>query len=453
MESKIERVCADPYSIVYLTPIDRIAVLELLFGPRDDFVYTSEEWLDSKYRCVTYNTIEAWKSNEEDTISAKHMLICSALTWHLFRGDWAIAGMLMMFLKIGYHRFNRFTHDTAENWLNFTKVFPCGCFRKCLAEVQATPNNIDDVAVMQWCFGITKRALLDITFKWADATILNGVLFGISHCEYTGLEIYEFYWQLATSWSDAFMRGRILEINKAFRNKRLLPRGQQTDSIVYPCLVPFHHWLVEYVEGELEIPFKVSRPIWSRHSHRYLTDSKFKQVALTVLLMQKFRYAQFSLHRDLIDMVLEYVFAGEIDAMEAAMIAKTGKMRHFMAKPKEYRDKFCLQQGIVSNVHSCGYGDAMDLAEGIPIHQDRMNNYNKTMENRITWTTCLLKFCQSMAACMKAEDSEFVGKWILQHCRDMKYDLSEIMAGKRVLNGDDLRIIIKKHYPHWYGDV
>jgi hypothetical protein len=60
----------------------------------------------------------------------------------------------------------------------------------------------------------------------------------------------------------------------------------------------------------------ITRPRWTKDTHHFM-DRKFKNATLTVLLMRKFCYEQFPMHKDLVPMFLEYLFSAHLDSISA----------------------------------------------------------------------------------------------------------------------------------------
>ena len=86
-----------------------------------------------------------------------------------------------------------------------------------------------------------------------------------------------------------------------------LPYTAAYPHLSYLCFIPLY----------ISIPLVFSRPTWSRQDHCKLSHPDFKERVLTVLLMQRFRKAEFPLHRDVLDYLIHLIFEGELELTRA----------------------------------------------------------------------------------------------------------------------------------------
>jgi len=112
-----------------------------------------------------------------------------------------------------------------------------------------------------------------------------------------------------------------LEINRLQPLYDILNRAP-VDELKYPLL--FYPWLGRYYPGfSVQTAIQFDRPQWRRGLK---TDRLFRPVMLTVLLMIKYRAANFKINKDLTTMLLGYVFAAHLDWLKEIMMELNADM-------------------------------------------------------------------------------------------------------------------------------
>lgn len=438
-----------PEKFFKLDPNEQSVILISRFGPVEDFVYKCLRWPDSMT-----DPIEEYKRN--------HSLVISRISIHLGNGNWTMAGMIMMFFDIGHYGFSQLRSNTPESFMEFAQVFPFGCFSHVLPLNNNLTINNSTPITMQWCYGCSLKELIAKSLYFGE-TFFQCVLEGIETRDYSGhdtLYVFEemvFFWKYGAEEKPHYreeLHKRIRTIIDLFCQKKLLPTIEQTDIIVYPCLIPYHYWQVEELEfrDASGFPFMIRRPKWTREKHRYLSmDLKFRRRVRTTLMMQKYRYACFPLHRDLINLVLEYLFAAELDSLEHEMRHQQNRMKEFLKKSYDEQRAFCMSQGIATEIHQDSKGDALELADGKTICSARIKRYNSTMAELLLGCDHLREFISMLKSQPVSEliESEKIGHYLLDYCRSMNYDLNDVLNGTKILDGDDLYAIVKT-FDHVY---
>jgi hypothetical protein len=401
-------------------------ILTRVVGPVQDCVYRWEDWPDSKYADLRDDV--HFGSDLGHKIGAA-----------LKAGNCKHAAQLCMFFKVKALSFMIARYAPPDVIPKFQEAFPWGCFSgtKLQLNVNAKRTYMDE-----WVWGYPGAIMSHV--------VINSNL-GSEDLEIV-IQAFENYHTYTIS--DAMMILENCECHKD-RNPNVYVLAQKLVAImsqkkliyseecrygelIYPSMIQYHY------SRTRSYPFVIPPPRWSRQAHRFLADKEFHQAARTIILMQKFRNEQFPLHKDLIDILLSYVFGGHVSDLEMAVINKLVKVlavEHLTYAEQSY---FCLAEGM------CSYegdsrrdilSDAIDLKEGIPIDKKRLKAYKTALESRIMgWSGCLNLQSRLKTRLERFEDGKYLqdfGLFVARYCKAQKIDLVDVHTGKYVFTQDD----------------
>lgn len=401
-------------------------ILARVIGPVQDCVYRWEDWPDSKYADLR-DYIHFGNDIEHK--------ICNALR----AGNCRLAAQLSMFFKVKAQSFFIARHLPPDVIPKFQEAFPWGCFSgtKFQLNVNAKRTYMDE-----WVWGypgaITAHLVINSNLasedvetirrafeNWHTYTISDAITI-LENCESPkdkNTNVYVLAQKLMTIMS---------------QKKLIASKECRYPELIYPSMIQYHY------SRTRSYPFVIPPPRWSRRAHRFLTDKEFHQAARTVILMQKFRNEQFPLHKDLIYMVLSYVFGGHVSDLEMAVIKKLVKvlgLEHLTYKEQSY---FCLRQGICSSDGNSArdiLSDAIDLGEGIPIDKTRLKAYETALESQIMrWSGCSDLQSRLNSRLAIFEERKYLqdfGKFVAPYCKEKKIDLADVHTAKYVFTQDD----------------
>lgn len=442
MDKTIADYRCDPLEFLKL-PLEEInEFLELVCGDKKSFVYEAENWVESPF-----NDIFALPYNEQNKVAYEKFITGEANQLEtviyncLVEGRWADAGMFMKFFKVGYMKFHALGDD--KMFKDFAKVFPYGCFRRHYRHFDAK-NPISSYTAA-WALGSAGTTLISKSLV-LDHEFYAVVLADIIEFDYASDQLYEIFTVLYPLLSCGIfeIQKRIEEIVFILSQKKFNPVGNAYDPVIYSCLAPYHYSHVKHqniMPGCLTNIHWSRKPVWSRNDHLRLTDPSFKQIAFTVLCMQKFRYNSFPLHKDLIDQVLKHVFEMGIDDMKVKMRKKQVRVSEFLDLPKSEKFEFCLRVGININTHKDGYIDALDLKEGLAIPESRLKKYDETLELNMANCKGTSGIMKKLHRRFNEANNNVFGPAIVIHCYRMKYDFWDLWTGKFKMREADFELI------------
>lgn len=310
-------------------------------------------------------------------------------------GDWNGAAKLLFFFRISHVQFLNFTERSS--FYEFIKHFPFGCFCKDEHRDHSTANTLASC----WCDGYLedKNIIREITSEISDVEFEN-VIQRLPFIKFRRID-------LLTACKNIHLGGIFANeqmmsdaMKSDFKRRRRLlgilsqmvsyPTGKHCDDIVYPCMIPFGHqqeWCCfNNIPG-------VKRPVWSKQRHRELVDKRFKETTMTVLLIQKFRWTNFPLAKDLLPMMLGFAFDAHVAWMEETLALRTKHIeiwhRTFMERGAEpWLKNVALNFGILTDkrYYPSGYSslnvsaDLYDLIQGQrTLPKERIHEYRASL--------------------------------------------------------------------------
>lgn len=298
-------------------------------------VYLPEDWPKSRFRKIDtlYDHTEEYRFE---------MLIVRAFIDQCLKsGKWNRTAQVMMFFRVQFYSFGPIVDHQA--FIRFTDAFPMGCFRR----FYGSSNQIKHPS-MAWCVGIPCPDLLSMACT--AITLGRRDIFEQVCSLYAGRPM-----KLSTATEIITVRNQVtfgLNIHTSIADgivtvlnsrKLIPPEERHFANLIYPCLLEHHYSNMKMSLGE------IARPIWTIQNHKLLAHMAFQRETRMVLLMQKFRFRNFPLHRDLITGLLGYLFAAHIDGWIREFSIQKDMLNEFFLKYPESRDRnlFCVDQEVV----------------------------------------------------------------------------------------------------------
>jgi hypothetical protein len=332
------------------------------------FAFQVQEWPDTLYACVQFVS---------EKISSDALLISNHINRALLDAKYGRAAQFLDFFQVRDWNFDG--RLTRVDMFKFSAAFPFGCFYR----RGNLPSRI--VAFLDhWVYGQPDHRSIEFSLK-IEESAFHKIYDCIRRWVYTEdlmLDILKSFSK--DSW--VIHSTRINQLLEILSQKRFA----STKTAPYLFLLP----LTQYGTC-MTLPFKIPRPVWSRSTHQSLNlsnhcDSKFDLEAAvrTVLLMQKFRYAEFSLHKDLVDTIIRHLFDFYLDSLEDYLVQKREFMREAMLTSWSFRQsaEYCFDVGIVQPsyvIDWCSVEDAYDLKHGKTISPLKQKRHNRRLAHEI----------------------------------------------------------------------
>jgi hypothetical protein len=347
-----------------------------LYGS-ENIIYRREKWPESKFPLIDgAASVELAKSDFDR--SKKTLARTLRISFEM--GDVVWAACLMMFFRVKCFLFKDI--NLSEWFINFTDTFPAGCFERLAKDAVISPATKFNPAYL-WCIGQPKIQLIRTTLRFQEEW--PGILQSVCYLIAAEQQSIRDVGSLLRAIRDLNVKQDTIEqLMLAFNTHRLINDNRQHSPIVFPYLF-LHHYSSLY----LVRPF-IPRPMWSRRNHATLTIRTLNREALLILKMQKFRYADFPLHKDLIDTLISCVFTAHLDDLENECLDQKNTVRTLMEMSIPDRRIYCLRQEVFYNdseTSNGGFGynsmaDALEastypeLAERIRVdyYQDIVND-------------------------------------------------------------------------------
>lgn len=309
-------------------------------------------------------------------------------------GDFSTIAKFLFFFGIRNYRWPHIDVNTKDP--TFVFHFPFGCFHDPKVIVWSEFNTCH--IAIRWCEGkLFDTGIMDKILYVIDDDTFEVVLKQLPRIKFSRTETCSII-KLANQ--NNFEIGLLEKVTGHGNQKcqkraaRLIsvvsqmipysdPSQSHMDSIIFPCFMPDHY-------QHAFIP-SVPPPIWTRERHRELclgtnSDVGFSEIAMTILLMQKFRWTNFPLAKDLLPMVLGFAFDAHIDHLKFNMSLRTMLFRLWRNEIADGGGKLHdlgLKYGIY--IHNppekCNTLDLMsdiyDLTQGLTISDYWKRKYRK----------------------------------------------------------------------------
>lgn len=312
--------------------------------------------------------------------------------------DWNMVAKILYFFGVrraGFGDFRGFDSLSV-----FVKHFPFGCFWKRVNE--SDENAVQYSLGSSWCYGELLRSdIMDTIIYTIDDAVFKMVL--------KQLSVMMFYRTTLLKVCEYF-NSRYIDVNPPanIRKQRAWlildvlsqlpsrPSGDHSDEVVFPCMMN------GYYNQEQDFPkFPcMKRPMWTKERHLALADERFKKMTMTVMLMQKFRWSNFPVVRDLLVMIIGFAFDAHVIWLGEELVKRRQTLRdwennHF------FEEKYgrALDLGIIfsSAFYPSGYNvhnvstDIHDLLQGKMLPTKRMIAYRKSLACAMIFEAATLK--------------------------------------------------------------
>lgn len=323
-----------PIQFFKLDESEQTALLVAVCGPLEDIIFTAQKWVDSPYRFLksidVAIDVNFWKDLQ---------ILRYRLSDAMKSRDWTLLAALLIFFRVAYSAqlYSMSGQIRHEELSNFFKVFQYGCFENPFAD--PSRGNVP----RSWLVGSPNHTLVEHFLKDSTADIPDSLFEaictktfkdGIScvivcHMELVIRKGFRIAPRRTQILIGIISKRRLLLDFKASDNPFRDPFDRAYLFLLYSPKIPVKsrqesHNFVMQATGNDEVsgrklilePLKIPRPIWSRSSHGVLTIPPFQKEVLLVLCMHRFRREQFNFHKDLLDMLLGFLFKAQMDRLE-----------------------------------------------------------------------------------------------------------------------------------------
>jgi hypothetical protein len=389
-------------------------------------VYVRGDWHDFKF-C----TVDSISFGEDAATRALKSMIAVEISGELRNGNWSRAAKLMMFFRVTSYSFGNF--NDFKSFIEFAKVFPMGCF----GEWKYSNSLIEISGTRQWCHGVPHTHLfkMGLACLTLDTPLFSQICQIFARGPVTVKAAKDIIlWREIEHHLKRIDRDLSTEIITAFNCRRLEIVGRHEKLLFYPCLFKYHYSALHTADLGY-----IPRPTWSRQRHLALADKKFKQQTMTVLLMHKFRRMEFPLHKDLGDMVLEYLFVARIAELKHKLKVQRELVRGLMTMNTEERKVYCFNKGLLydetDESRKCAsLLDAHDAGQDSRLAIDLYAKcWNRFLEIVETWDS-IQKILDGLVPLFPSIDRFELTRLIIVHCRKHDVSLGKLYRNAKVFD-------------------
>lgn len=354
----------------------------------------------------------------------------------------SLCALIWMFYELRTNLFTIFTGDIEKD--DFTSIFPFGCLRGGYEPVYRTIDR----DVYSWLFGTVNNSSI---FRSITSNQCNydAVLNACHDTSLSGTEFNNFMYtfdkfQSTKDKTDAD-KLRLRNILDALSQNKCLPHTEHDIlEFQYPYLILLNwSWMPPF--RTIPILFHIPKPVWNRSSHLKLAMTDLRCQTMTILLMQRFRHEQFTLHKDLIDIIIKHLFNMELSVMESRSLAKTKVFKSWAAcEYEEIRDR-CFDLGVSFTFWSTTLKTyILDLACGFDIPEYVREQFRQ----RLFVEVARMKSCTWITGKIwkkfpNLENIEMeIGSLMVDYFKKVGYSLRCLHCGMIVLEEEDLEAIM-----------
>jgi hypothetical protein len=330
----IEEFRLKPIQFFKLDESEQTALLVAVCGPLEYIIFTAQRWQDSPYR-----VIELMEADIDPHFRKNARILGYRLRDAMKSRDWTLLAALLIFFRVAYSAqlYSMCGQIFRVELSNFFKVFQYGCFENPFADPPR--GNVP----RSWLIRHPNASLIKHFLKDSTADIPDSLFEAIC------IKTFE------DGISCVIVGHMELVIRKGFKiaprrtqiligiisQRRLLLDFKPSDSpfrdpfdraylfLLYSVKIPVksrpegYNFVMEVTGSDVfrgrELilePLNIPRPVWSRSSHGVLSIPPFQKEVLLVLCMYRFRREQFNFHKDLLDMLLGFLFEAQMDRLE-----------------------------------------------------------------------------------------------------------------------------------------
>jgi hypothetical protein len=427
----------NPLMFLELSYENRLNLVESVTGPLENVMFGQSSWPKSKFRRVSpYDQVITDEKNALD------LLLATAMA----QAKYSYVAALMIFFQIECNANLLYLNDYGG--MRVLKYFEFGCFEQ--YRPLGVSNNIDFYEINE-AFGSDSADICCYLFG-----IPFIYLFGTAICETENIRDSQFakMCQLAETmeYSGVSVHAALKDENcedqvdpivlqsprlKTFLlvlNKQRFVDALLFDELQYACHLKYYYSTDAFMSDKFNIP----APKWSRASHKQLAFEGFSKIAQTIIAMQKFRYQQFPLHKDLTDTLLGFIFDSYVAELDFECQVRYHSNRYFKEYPYPELAVIALKYGIYIPKSNKGvdkeeFNDAIRLELGGTLPDSVMVKHRKHLE----WTIVKMPGCKDIidADLEKRIDNDpklrkCVGETILKYCVEKEVPIWYLDTGR-----------------------
>lgn len=396
-------------------------LLDKLYGPWEKFIFRPQDCSDSPFR-ILYTGPEDESDSWTDEQYGRS-IIREALFLYYDHQEWGRVAQIMTFFKVSEIDvedliFQDYPDERVSGCIEFLRVFGFGCFRR-------DPTTNWQTAVEEWCHGTIGNNLFDLIFSKETRFPEDLSQVFLKHVEKESFDTTTMrclFYDLdpkQTGMNNSYTQ-RLIAI---LAQKRFKFAQRPEDLMPYAYLMT----------AKLSIP----KPIWNRQTHLRITSKEFQSEAKTILLMRKFRFDNFPLHKDLIDFLLERLFWRHLLDLENRIQERDRRYAEAVKLTDGEQVNFCMDRGIVDeSALKCGrlhlnLFEAIHMEMGVPIPLQQIGHRLYFCHKAIC-----AKVCPAVYE-MPGFAIEIYGDTLLTYCQDHHIRLSDVLNGRIKLEMDD----------------
>lgn len=318
----------DPERFLKLPESENRRLLQEVCGKEEYFVFRKSD--DAKLESLTSSAANA---------------IEPEIDYHSSEENWLLTGMLMQFFRYASWGFRGPT--SAESYEIFLRTFEFGCFGidQKIVDTLSYQNG-----ALEWCYGLIGPALIE---DCLEGTIADReftlICERLQDASYT-IDGASFLLREIGNRSEKYPE-RVSILMNILNQKYFRLSVGNAKNVVGPT--PYAYLIVTRNLNKIEISpaLKLAKPIWTRQKHKAVAFPGFGDLCRQIIGMQKFRNAEFTLHKDLVDTILRNVFELHLGDLEKKAyerwILYHALAFQFRHNPNsESVQRFCIEQRV-----------------------------------------------------------------------------------------------------------
>lgn len=418
---KIQQICrGDPEKYFRLDGVDQISILDAICGPAENYVFRGN------FGKSTMN----FDRHQFDRLRSRFDLIRDASNWNYL-------ARLMEFFGVMSYQIDHI-HD-KETLLWFMQTFAFGCFRK---TDEPPREESRETAALEWCYGEIGVHL--IAYSVTDGLlpeVLEMVIARMREVSCMAEYIKDILERITPSQyqnrANEEVRTSIITI---LSQKYLLNGGTLMTLAPYAYLVP----RVDHCFYKKKSDYGIPKPRWSKAAHRMVAPPGFTQEVQTVIAMQKFRYAEFPLHKDLVELLIQKIFLCHLEGFEARLDYRDKLFDDLYAA--QFTDrvlKFCLDLGVCPNTKSTSdsfqVGFPIQILHAVHLSMGITLNWWSVRDVTADLQKCVVKAVHpNPPYTFSSADQIIYGNQIIAFCKEHHIGYYDLVKGNIILkqNGD-----------------
>jgi hypothetical protein len=403
----------------------RESLLDKLYGPWQNFIFQPQDCSDSPFR-ILYTGPE-YKSDGWTDEQHGRSIIRESLIPYCDRQEWGRVAQIMTFFKVAEIEledliFEDYPDERVSGCIEFLRVFGFGCFRR-------DPTTNWQTAVEEWCHGNIAYNLFDLILS--KQTRFPEDLFQVflKHLERESLDTIT----MKCLFYDIDMNLKVMDSSYTPRVIAILAQKRFKFAQRPEDLMPYAYLM--------SVKLSIPKPVWNRQTHLLITSKEFQSETKTILLMRRFQFDNFPLHKDLVDVLLERLFQSHLRDLERRIQERDRRYAEAVKLTDGEQVNFCMDRGIVDeSALKCGrlhlnLFEAIHMEMGVPMPLQQIAHRLYFRRKAIC-----AKVCPAVYE-MPGFTIEIYGDTLLTYCQDHHIRLSDVLNGRIKLEMDDEGVI------------